>query len=434
MTKQGVGFSVIFLISMLFGISSCYVDTAETPHNQVVTIYTDCLLPSDTTLFHSFSQKNQVRVRIVSNTADSILSELKVKGINTSADILLFHSLYDTKRAQRLGIFHRIPKIVVNDPLDPKYTSVYNTWFGIGKNPYVFVFKHDTLEKLNNYQNIADSSFSINWSTNISRYTDAVPFFAPFLRKMDRSKAIAFFSHYQKTGIKKPFNFTEKKPDSLETRYYLSYFSEYRKLLKEPSNPFKHASYVFPNQRSNGVHYNMICAGVVSQARNFENAKLLIEYMLSTEVNERLNNHWNTFPIRKPKAPIQYPYQNNAYNEFRTPSKFIVEYFSDTQRILAKLKETETQKTDFKIPVINYSPKTDTRFIPEMKPFPLKGLKEQKDPLKQNAENSDKIDKTFIRSKMPTDGIPLKKDTKVKKSKNNFWDRFKKSDTTSTKK
>ena len=308
---------VIFLLLILVSSSSCLVETVKEPKNQIVTIFSDCLKKKDIKLFKSFSKKEHILVKIVYLPTRKILYKLKKESYNTDADIIILKSTYDMFKAQKGDLLQAVNSEKANEIIDINYRSKTKTWFGIGIDPYVFVAKNDSLNKLTEFSELFKKSNIDKWSTNFEKTTDIVPMISALLQRKKRIELKEWYQEFINNQHSQLIKVNKKKIPIITANILLTNYSTYAAMIEKKDSLNSKFKMTFSNQKKIGAFYNLHCIGIVKQARNFENAKLLLEYVASSQINEKLNNCWNTFPIQYHVRKHGFKYQNMYFKIYK---------------------------------------------------------------------------------------------------------------------
>lgn len=329
-----------FVVSfILFSVTSCVVNTAEAPKKQHVIIYSDCLNKEDVSLFRYFRKKEHIQVKIVHLPADSILRIVQSEGYNTKADVIILKSLYDIQRVNKAKILNPVDSWKLDELVNKNFKSKNNTWFGIGINPYVFVAKNDTISNISEIGELLHKKNKDEWSTNLETSSDLVPLLAPVLQKKKRSEAIEWYMDFMENDHIESKEFDKNGVAIMTTKMLVTNYTTYAEMSKRNDSTDFHLHLSFPNQSKKGVFYNLTCAGIVKQARNYENAKLLIEYLSTIQMNEKINNRWNTFPISLHTRTHPYAYQNTTFKIYKGYNSNIIVNYPNLNRIVKKKRK-----------------------------------------------------------------------------------------------
>lgn len=329
MRNQQLLKKLICCFAILLTANSCVIETAKAPTKQYVTIYTDCLIKNDVKLFSTFSKKEHIQVRIIHLPADSILSRLKKQKYNTYADILLLKSVFDMHQIKKEKLLQPVKSWKIDELIAANYKSQDNTWFGIGIDPYVFVSKNDSSSIISEFGELLKSSNIDKWSTTFNTTNELVPLLAPFLFKKKSSAVKKWYYDFLANQHTQAVTKNRNGIPIMTANVLLTSYSIYSKMVHKKDSINKNFDLHFSNQAKMGSYYNLLCAGIVKQARNFENAKLLLEYIATAQMNEKLNNCWNTFPISGFSRKHPFNYQNTYFKiDKEKTSKIVVNYTS----------------------------------------------------------------------------------------------------------
>ena len=325
----------VFILTLL--LASCLIETAKEPKKQYVTIFSDCLTKKDETIFKTFTKKKHIYVKIHFFPTEELLRKIKIEGVNTNADVIILKSIVSSYKAQKLGLYNTINSWKLDELVPFTLRGKNHSWYGIGLDPYVLVTKKDTKEEPEKYAHLIEKEYVNKWTTDIIEEEDILPLYAPIVRKKKRINAVNWYTKFNDNQV---YLGSEIK-ELLKPNFYLTYLSNYVKNIE--SNDSLNEKYypLFLNQSTTGSYFNLHTAGVVKQARNFENAQLLIEYIASVRMNEKLNYVWKTVPISLHKRVHPYEYQNLDFQTYKgNVSKQTVNY-----KYLSRIiKKTKTEK------------------------------------------------------------------------------------------
>jgi iron(III) transport system substrate-binding protein len=322
-----ITYKFILICTILLNSTSCLIDSAKVPSKQIVTIYSDCLSKKDLRLFKNFRKKEKIKIRIISLPTDSIINILKRESYNTTADVIILKSLMGAYKAQKAEVLQSWNSWKMKELVNKKFKSKDNTWFGLGIEPYIFVAKNDTVSDISTFGELLHSKNMDKWSTNLENTSELVPLLAPILQKKKRNLSIEWYSDFMRNQHSQINEVDKKNIPIMTTDVLLTNYTSYIQMSERNDSSDLQLQLIFPNQNTKGAFYNLHCIGIVKQARNFENAKLVVEYFASAETNEKLNNKWTTFPISLHTRIHPFAYQNTFFKiSSSSASKLMVNY------------------------------------------------------------------------------------------------------------
>ena len=157
---------------------------------------------------------------------------------------------------------------------------------------------------------------------------------APILQKKKRSDAIEWYMDFMENDYVNIKEYDKDFLPILTTDVLVTNYTSYAAMSKRNDSTDFHIHLTFPNQNKKGTFYNLICAGVVKQARNYENARLLVEYLSTAQMNEKINNRWNTFPISLHTRTHIFAYQNTTFKIYKGSNARILVNYPNVSRII----------------------------------------------------------------------------------------------------
>jgi iron(III) transport system substrate-binding protein len=327
---------LFYLLLFLVGFQSCVVDTGTSSSIQKVIVYTDCDINMKADYIQSFKVDNGIELVLHKMHADTIISRLRREGHNTNCDLVLLRSAYDMNKLSKYNLLNRVNSWKLEE-LIPKYLkSEHETWYGVGFDPYVLISRSDSLHIVYNYQELLSVRQKNYWSTDLQTHENSVPFLAYFLKNKSVQERIYRYERF----LDYQYYVTDSIQHELGSEGNLTFYSEYLKDLSNRDSISDRMIVVFPNQQAEGVYYNTITAGVVKQAKNYTNAKILLEYFASASVNENLNGDLNTFPVNHLRRRHPFIYQNNNFKHAQKNLDYLMGSYSNVGRIISKLKAT----------------------------------------------------------------------------------------------
>jgi len=314
------------------------VKTAKVSKKQNVIVYSDCLSSKDLPLFKSFEKKLKIDVKIIHYPTDSIINKLKKEKYNTTADVLILKSLFGIYKAQKAELFQPWQSWKMNELVNKKYKSPKNTWYGIGIEPYILIAKNDTISTLNSIGDLLYQKNQDKWSTNLENSSDLLPLLAPILINKKRNESFEWVRDFTKFQHQDQNKRDSKGIPKMTTDVLLTTFGSFVKMSERNDSLDNQLKLLFTNQTKKGAFFNLHCVGIVKQARNYENAKLFIEYISTNSVNEKLNNTWKTFPIGLHERKHNYAYQNTLFKIYPCSISQTLINYKQLNKIYNKLK------------------------------------------------------------------------------------------------
>jgi ABC-type Fe3+ transport system substrate-binding protein len=309
-------------ILIIVSFSSCRLEKARPFKKQVLLIASDCLYPSDTTLFRSFKKTHKIRIRIIHLPFDSLVTKLKEDGMTTNIDAVILSSVYYMDKLEKSNRLQKIPREELVGTIQNKYHSRSGKWSGIGIDPYIFLTLNDTLKRVRAYKDLLNDT---KWCTTLKDDADWYPFYSNIVFKIkpeSKYNALDWIKNFSKNNN----GLLTDRDSSFNCKVLITYYSVYAKNEIISKTRFAKGKLIFPNQRSGGCYYNMRCMGIIHQARNYSNALKFYNYLLIESVNKRVNNSWKTFPVISTKDS-GIIYQNLRFKKNRVSPVNLTQFY-----------------------------------------------------------------------------------------------------------
>ena len=265
-------------ISML---SSCYYEVAKPAIKQHVHIASDVLTVSDSLLFQSLWKFKRIDVHIHHMSIDSLSQTLKKEGLSTRIDLILFSSIEDGLKLEKLGYLQTIyqeeqlPKNLL------QHVSASKKLLGFGYNPYIVMQERSDSIPIVNY---ADLQKNRNWNTKSQGHL--LPFFAGVKSGFSHQKQQLFSDWIKRFLAQETSSSDSLSNSSVSFGRYTDYVD----------NQKKSQIIRFPNQQQKGVYADMMVTGIVRQARNYNVALEVLETMDYSPFLNGLTKRFNVFP------------------------------------------------------------------------------------------------------------------------------------------
>lgn len=284
---------------------------ASEDDKQTLIVASDYLNHRDAKLFQSFEKEFNIKVTILPMKKDSLLNKLTSEGFATRIDIIMLKSALDMCQLEEATQLQRILKSEDRPDLPFRYRDNDYHWFGLAIDPYIILSKKDSSHRIINYNDLAKAT---EWTTNLAKNDELVPFYSALFhqwREQKKESTDRWFEKFAQKEVtfKKPKDSILVFPPLLTT--YSSYYSD-SMLYK---SAYKKAKLIYPNQNKDGLIYELRSVAIVKQARNYSNAVDFINYLFREDVNQRINNWWNTFPIST-SLERSYTYQNKRFKSY----------------------------------------------------------------------------------------------------------------------
>ena len=262
---------------------------------------------SDVQLYEKFTAKTGIKVNIISGKDKALQKRITEEGADSKAD------LYITADAGRLGAF--ASKGMFQNSLTPAIKAAVpsnfrtSKWTGIAKRARIIYYSPERVNAndLNGmtYEDLADSKWKgrivIRKSNNI--YNQSL---VASLIKNNGKKATAEWAKGVVANMARDSKGNDRaqilavaagEADlAVANTYYLALMLSGKKGAEQQAAAKKVLPF-FPNQGDRGTHMNISGGGVLKNAPNPENAKKLLEFLLTKEAQQHIVNNTFEYPM-----------------------------------------------------------------------------------------------------------------------------------------
>ena len=262
---------------------------------------------SDVQLYEKFTDKTGIKVNIISGKDKALQKRITEEGTDSKAD------LYITADAGRLGAF--ASKGMFQNSLTPAIKAAVpsnfrtSKWTGIAKRARIIYYSPERVNAndLNGmtYEDLADSKWKgrivIRKSNNI--YNQSL---VASLIKNNGKKATAEWAKGVVANMARDSKGNDRaqilavaagEADlAVANTYYLALMLSGKKGAEQQAAAKKVLPF-FPNQGDRGTHMNISGGGVLKNAPNTENAKKLLEFLLTKEAQQHIVNNTFEYPM-----------------------------------------------------------------------------------------------------------------------------------------
>jgi iron(III) transport system substrate-binding protein len=262
---------------------------------------------SDIQLYKKFTAKTGIKVNVVSGKDKALQKRITEEGTDSKADI------YITADAGRLGAFDSkgmfqnsmTTAIKASVPKNFRATN----WTGIAKRARIMYYSPERVDanELNGmtYEGLADPKWKgrvvIRQSNNI--YNQSL---VASLVKNNGKKATCEWSKGVVANMARDSKGNDRaqilavaagEADlAVANTYYLALMLSGKKGAEQQAAAKKVLPF-FPNQRDRGTHMNISGGGVLKNSPNPDNAKKLLEFLLTKEAQEHIVNNTFEYPM-----------------------------------------------------------------------------------------------------------------------------------------
>ncbi len=258
-------------------------------------------------LLDRFTAETGIKVNLVTGKAGALQKRLQVEGHNTPADLFLTADAGRLHVAKQAGLLQPVESKVLADAIPPHLRDKDNQWFGLSKRARVIVYSKQRVkpEMLSTYEDLADPKWKgkicIRSSGNI--YNQSL--LASLIAHHGETAAEKWAAGVVANMARPPRGNDRAQVKAVaigecDIAVVNSYYLGNMQTSSDQSERDAAAKVAlfFPNQSDRGTHINISGAGITKHASNRDNARKLLEFMVSDEAQKWYADSNHEYPVK----------------------------------------------------------------------------------------------------------------------------------------
>ena len=277
-------------------------------------------------LLDRFTAETGIEVNLVTGKASALLKRLQVEGRNTPADLFLTVDAGRLHVATQAGLLQPVESKVLMDAVPAHLRDRDNQWFALSKRARIIVYSRERVkpEQLSTYEDLADPKWKgkicIRSSGNI--YNQSL--LASLVAHHGEAAAERWAAGVVANMARPPRGNDRAQVKAVaigecDIAVVNSYYLGNMQTSSDQSERDAAARVApfFPNQNDRGAHINISGAGITRHATNRNNARKLLEFMVSDEAQKWYADSNHEYPVKAgiEVSPIVkawgYPFQED---------------------------------------------------------------------------------------------------------------------------
>ena len=332
---------IITILLFVLGVFNNLVNANE------VNVFSSRHYDSDIQLYEKFTSLTGIKVNVVSGKDKALQKRMIEEGKDSKADI------YITADAGRLGafdqkeMFQKLNSSKIEKQVPKNLRS--ENWTGIAKRARILYYSKERVNssEIQNltYENLADAKWknriAIRKSDNI--YNQSL--IASLIHNNGKKNIEKWMKSFVNNFARSPKGNDRAQILSVaageadlavaNTYYYALMLSGQKG--EEQQNAAKKVIPFFPNQSDRGTHINISGGGILKDSPNPENARRLLEFLLTKEAQTHIVQNTFEYSIIDNVEPHELIKKMGEFKQdLNTPVKNYIKYQSDAFEIMLK--------------------------------------------------------------------------------------------------
>ncbi len=279
---------------------------AGTASGDVVNIYSHRHYEIDQEVNRLFTEKTGIEVKVINADADQLIERLKSEGENSPADVLVTVDAGRMQRAKDQDLLQAVQSGILEKATPENLRDPEGFWHPYTIRARVILVAADRVKpgEITTYEQLADPEWRGRLLVRSSSSSYNQSLLASIIAANGEEKAaewakgvVANFARPPQGGDRDQIKAAAAglADVCISNTYYFG-------LLLNSSDPAEREAatkmrIVFPNQDGRGAHANVSAAGITKHAKNVEQAKAYLEFLVSPEVQKLLANGSQEHPV-----------------------------------------------------------------------------------------------------------------------------------------
>jgi iron(III) transport system substrate-binding protein len=261
-------------------------------------------------LFQRYTEQTGVAVEFINDNDGSLIERLDAEGASTEADVLMTVDVGTLWHAAERDLLRPVDSDVLNATVPESLRDEQGRWFGLSVRARTIVYHPERVaaDALSSYEALADERWRGRLCLRTSRKVYNQSLVAMLLEHHGEQATEQMVSAWVANLATEPFSSDTRLIEAiaagqcdvgLVNSYYLG-----RLLAEDPDYP---VALFWANQDTSGVHVNISGGGVTRHAPRPEQARALLEWLVSDSVQvefARLNLEFPVNPAIEPDGVV----------------------------------------------------------------------------------------------------------------------------------
>ncbi|QRV22885.1 Fe(3+) ABC transporter substrate-binding protein [Marinomonas foliarum] len=297
-------------------------------------------------LLDIYAKENNVKVNLITGSADALLSRLQSEGDASPADVFITVDAGRLYRAKEAGVLQAFETSNLNKVVPEHLKDRDGYWYGLSQRARVIFYNPETVSAadLSTYEDLADPKWKgkicIRSSSNI--YNQSLV--ASMIDANGEKQTLEWIKGLVANFARPPAGGDTDQIKAaaagvcdiaVANTYYFGRLGLSNK--KEDRAVFDKLKMFWPNQAANerGAHVNVSGIGITASSKNTDNAKQLIDFLTNKQSQEWYANVNNEYAVIEGVAP---PKSLATFGEFKA-DKVSLSVLGENNRQAVKLMD-----------------------------------------------------------------------------------------------
>ena len=287
--------------------------TAVSVQAQEVNIYNSRHYNTDRVIYETFTKSTGIKVNIIEGNHDELIQRMKSEGASSPADLFITVDAGRLAAAAKEGLLASVTSPALDAVKVPSNLRDPNgAWWGLSSRARIVVYARDRVkpDQIKNYEDLAKPEWKGRVLTRSGTHPYSLALTASIIEAQGEEKTEEWVKGLVANLARPPQGGDTDQiravavgegDVAIANTYYVGKLITSAK--QEDREVASKIGVIFPNQDNRGTHVNLSGAGVVKTSKNQENARKLLEYLLSPEAQRLFADGNMEYPVNPAVQP-----------------------------------------------------------------------------------------------------------------------------------
>lgn len=272
----------------------------------VVNVYSHRHYAGDQAINRMFTEKTGIEVKVVNADADQLIERLKSEGENSPADILVTVDAGRLQRAKADGLLQPLKSETLEKATPKELRDPDGYWYPYTLRARVILASKERVKagEIKNYEDLADPKWRGRVLARSSTSTYNQGLLASLVTANGKEEAASWAKGVVSNFTRPPQGGDRDQIKAvasgladvcISNTYYLGLLLNAKDEADRKAG--EAVTVIFPNQDGRGAHVNVSGAGITKHAKNVDQAKAYLEFLVSPEIQKLIANSTYEHPV-----------------------------------------------------------------------------------------------------------------------------------------
>lgn len=293
-------------------------------------------------LFDKFTEQTGIKVNVIF-AKKGMAERLAREGKYSPADLLLTTDISRLIELHDRDLLQAYNSKTLHEVIPSQYRADDNTWYALTTRVRN-IYSAKRLGAVNvNYEDLADSKYKGKICTRSGKHSYNIALVASMIAAHGKDDTLIWLEKFKENLARKPQGNDRGQVQaihqnlcdiSLGNSYYFG-----KMLADEKQKVWADAVYInFPNQTNRGAHVNISGMAMAKYAPNGENAKMLMEFLVSKDAQKLYAETNMEYPVRTDVMPSELVASWGKFKADALPLETIAKYRKEALKLIDQAK------------------------------------------------------------------------------------------------